>query len=330
MLDELVLNLSTIGKYFSEEEAAYELIEKLRWPEGPICPHCKSVNRSYFLTPMNGYRTTSTGRVTYRRVWKCADCREQFSALVGTIFEDSKIPLSKWLIAIHMLCQGKNGVSAHELHRTLNITYKSAWFLAHRIRYAMARPPLVDQLAAVEETEDNDEGKLQGIVEADETYVGGRARGKRGRGAAKKTPVVTLVERNGEARSQVMEHVTGANMKEALTKEVSKKARVMTDELNVYTEPGKDFVSHETVAHGQGEYVRGDVHINTAEGYFSQLKRSIDGTHHHVSAFHLHRYLGEFDYRYNTRKIDDSTRTKKAIQMTTGKRLMYQQPTNKE
>jgi len=270
---------------------------------------------------MNGYRKTRTGRTTYRRVWKCADCRQQFSVLVGTIFEDSKIPLSKWLIAIHMLCQGKNGVSAHELHRTLDITYKSAWFMAHRIRYAMAHPPLVDQLAAVA-----DEDKLDGIVEAHETYIGGKAKGKRGRGAANKTPVVTLVERNGEARSQVMEHVTGKNIKEVLHSQVSTSARLMTDELPVYVEPGKGFASHETVQHGKGEYVRGDAHINTAEGYFSQLKRSIDGTHHHVSAFHLHRYLSEFDYRYNTRKIEDSDRTKKAIRMTSGKRLMYQQP----
>lgn len=197
MLEALTLNLSTIGKYFSDEEAAYELIEKLRWTQGPICPHCGSVNRSYFLTPINGYRKTRTGRTTYRRVWKCADCRQQFSVLVGTIFEDSKIPLSKWLLAIHMMCQGKNGVSAHELYRTLDITYKSAWFMAHRIRYAMARPPLVDQLAAVAE-----EDKLDGIVEADETYIGGKAKGKRGRGAANKTPVVSLVERGGDVRSQ--------------------------------------------------------------------------------------------------------------------------------
>lgn len=198
--NEITLNLSTIAKHFSSEEAAYELIESIRWPNGPICPHCGSVDHAYYLTPKNGYRTTSTGRTTYRRVWKCADCREQFSVLVGTIFEDSKLPLSKWLLAIHLSCQGKNGVSAHELHRTLGITYKSAWFMAHRIRYAMERPPLVD--------------KLQGIVEADETYIGGKAKGKRGRGAANKTPVVTLVERDGEARSRVMEHVHGQEYQE--------------------------------------------------------------------------------------------------------------------
>lgn len=145
--------------------------------------------------------------------------------------------------------------------------------------------------------------------------------------AANKTPVVTLVERDGEARSQVMEHVTGKNIKSTLEAQVSKEARLMTDELNVYIQPGQAFASHETVEHGKGEYVRGDAHINTAEGYFSQLKRSIDGTHHHVSSYHLRRYLSEFDSRYNTRKIKDGERTQKAIQMTSGKRLIYQQPT---
>src|SRR5260370_843114 len=302
--NEITLNLSTIAKHFSSEEAAYELIESIRWPNGPVCRHCGSVDHAHLLTPLNGYGTTSTGKVSYRRVWKCADCRQQFSVLVGTIFEDSKIPLSKWLLAIHLLCQGKNGVSAHELHRTLNITYKSAWFLAHRIRYAMARQPLAGMLNIGNE-------QLPGIVEADETYIGGKARGKRGRGAANKTPVVTLVERHGEARPQVIEHVTRKNIKATLEAQVSKEAQLMTDELNVYVEAGKSFASHETVEHGKGEYVRGKAHINTAEGYFSQLKRSIDGTHHHVSAFHLHRYLSEFDYRYNTHKIEDGERTVK-------------------
>jgi transposase-like protein len=174
------LTLSKISDHFSDEAEAYGLVERIRWPNGPVCPHCGSMH-AYYLQSKNGQRRTRTGNVTYRRLWKCADCRKQFSVLVGTIFEDSKIPLSKWLLAVHMMTSGKNGVSAHELHRDLGITYKSAWFMAHRIRYAMERPPLVD--------------KLRGTVEADETYVGGRARGKRGRGAANKTPVLTLVER---------------------------------------------------------------------------------------------------------------------------------------
>jgi transposase-like protein len=187
--------------------------------------------------------------------------------------------------------------------------------MAHRIRYAMARPPLSDMLT--------------GIVETDETYVGGKAHGKRGRGAANKTPVVTLVQRGGEAHSQVMKKVTGKNIKETLTAQVSRETRMMTDSYSVYEGLEKTFASHETVDHGKGEYVRGDVHVNTAEGYFSQLKRSIDGTYHHVSEGHLDKYLAEFDYRYNTRKIDDGNRTVQAIQMTKGKRLMYQQPITK-
>jgi transposase-like protein len=311
-----ITNISELAKHFSDEAEAWKLIERIRWPNGPICPHCGVIGTAYYLEPKNGNRKTRTGKESYRRVWKCADCRKQFSVLVGTIFEDSRIPLSKWLLAIHMLCAGKNGVAALELQRTLGVTYKSAWFMAHRIRYAMARPPLVD--------------KLQGIVEADETYIGGKASGKRGRGAANKTPVVLLVERDGETRAQVMHTVTGANIGAVLREHVDTTTTLHTDELHVYAKPGKDFAAHETVAHGKGEYSRGDVHINTAEGYFSQLKRSIDGTHHHVSERHLDRYLAEFDYRYTTRKMKDGERTELAIRKFAGKRLLYEDPTEGE
>lgn len=311
------LNLSTLAKKFSDESAAWEHVERTRWPNGPVCPHCGVVNHAYFLEP-KAPRETSTGKVSYRRVWKCADCREQFSVLVGTIFEDSKIPLSKWLLAIHMLCAGKNGASAHELHRDLGITYKSAWFMAHRIRLAMQRPPLVD--------------KLTGTVEADETYMGGEAKNmhasKRekiitGRGVKGKVPVVTLVERGGEARSMVMNPVSGKNVKRVLQEHVSHDAALMTDAHYMYTEPGKAFASHEAVDHKKGEYVRGNAHSNTVEGYFSQLKRSLDGTYHHVSEQHLHRYLSEFDYRYSSRGVEDGTRSEQAIRQSGGKRLTY-------
>lgn len=307
-----IKDISQLAKHFSDEAEAWKLVERIRWPEGPICPHCGTIGHAYFLAPKDGPRKTRTGKESARRVWKCGACRKQFSVLVGTIFEDSRIPLSKWLMAIHMICADKNGVAAFELHRTLGITHKSAWFMAHRIRYAMARPPLVD--------------KLQGFVEADETYIGGKARGKRGRGAANKTPVVTLVERDGEARSQVMHTVTGENVGKVLREHMAPDATLYTDELNVYTKPGKEFAAHETVAHGQKEYSRGDVHINAAEGYFSQLKRSIDGTHHHVSERHLDRYLAEFDYRYSTRKLKDGERTEMAIRKAAGKRLRYDEP----
>ena len=314
MVDETTgadLNLSTIAKQYSDEEAAWLFFESIRWPAGPICPHCGVVNHAYYLEPKTGPRTTSTGKVSYRRVWKCADCREKFSVLVGSVFEDSKIPLSKWLLAFHLMCAGKNGVAAKELQRTLGVTYKTAWFMAHRIRYAMDQGPLGTLLS--------------GTVEADETYVGGVEKGKRGRPGkdSKKTPVVSLVERGGRVRSRVVTDVSSKNLKEVLTQNVSPDARLMTDSFAAYREPGTAFASHETVDHGKDEYVRGDVHTNTVEGFYSQLKRSIDGTHHHVSAKHLHRYVGEFDFRYNSRTVTDGERTVAAVRKSAGKRLQY-------
>jgi transposase-like protein len=308
------LTASNIGKRFSDEAVAWALLERLRWPAGPVCPHCGAVGNASYLTPKSGYRRTRAGNVSYRRVWQCREqqCGQQFSVLVGTVMEDSHVPVSKWLLAMHLLCSGENGVSAHELHRTLGITYKSAWFMAHRIRYAMEAPPVM--------------GKLTGMVEADETDIGGKAkRAERitGRGGVDKVPVVTLVERNGEARSQVMRPVTGENIAKTLEHHIDPAAALMTDESSVSWQVGPRFVSHETVNHGAGEYVRGHVYSNTVEGFSSQLKRSIDGTSQHVSEWHLPRYLAEFDYRYNNRKVWDGEQTEKAIQQTAGKRLMY-------
>jgi len=308
-VDATTLNLSTIAKRYSDEGEAYLFVESLRWPHGPICPHCGIVGEATYLAPKDGHRTTRTGKVSNRRLWQCNECRKQFSVLIGTIFEDSRISLSKWLLGIHMMCAGKNGVAAIELHRQLGITERSAWFMAHRIRYAMAHESF--------------DKPLEGTVEADETYVGGKAHGKRGRGAANKTPVVSLVERGGKVRSRVVTNVNGKNIKEVLQGNVSPDATLMTDAYQVYTEPGKMFAAHEVVDHGTGEYVRGDAHTNTAEGYFSQFKRSLDGTHHHVSAKHLHRYTGEFDFRYNSREMTDGERTVLAIGQTAGKRLRY-------
>jgi transposase-like protein len=308
-MTDLPINLSTLAKEFSDEDAAYRLVEAIRWPHGPVCPHCGVVDRAYFLQPKDDGRKTRHGTTTIRRVWKCKDCRKQFSVLVGTVFQGSHISLSKWLLATYMLCSNKNGMAANELYRTLGVSLKTAWYMTHRIRYAMTQPALA--------------GKLLGVVEADETYVGGRRPGKRGRGAAGKTPVVTLVERGGEARSRVMQPVTGANVGAFLQEQVLPDAVLMTDSYGIYTKPGKDFAEHHTVNHGEGEYVRGAAHVNSAEGFFSQLKRSIDGTHHHVSAQHLHRYVSEFDYRYSTRKMNDGERTQQAIRMSVGKRLRY-------
>jgi transposase-like protein len=317
-IERKTLTLSAIAKQFSDEEEAYKYVEQIRWANGIVCPHCGSVNKAYYLEPKEGQRKTRMGKKTYRRVWKCAECHEQFSVLVGTIFEDSKIPLSKWLLAINEMCADKNGVSSLGLARKLGITQKSAWFMGHRIRYAMTRAPLSD--------------KLQGTVEADETYFGGKAenmhQSKRerviqGRGTVGKVPVFSVVERGGEVRSQTMKNVTGKNVEKALNENVDHSATLMTDTSSVYPQLGKEFASHETVDHSAGEYVRGKAHINSAEGHFSQLKRSIDGTHHHVSEKHLDRYLAEFDFRYTTRKEEDGHRTKKTIERIAGKRLTY-------
>ncbi len=203
-------------------------------------------------------------------------------------------------------------MSAYQLHRMLGITYKSAWFMAHRIRYAMTQPPLV--------------GKLQGIVEADETYIEGKAHEKRGRGAENKTPVLALIERGGDARTFQLDRVNGKNLKDAIRKHVDTTAHIMTDSLPAYRGLEKEFASHETVDHGVKEYARGLAHVNTAEGYFSILKRGINGVYHHVSVEHLTRYLNEFSFRYDNRKVDDGERTLKALKATEGKRLTLRMP----
>lgn len=319
------LTLTAIAKSYSDEAEAWKFMESVCWPNGPVCPHCGSINHAYFLEPESGSRTTKTGKVSYRRLWKCADCRQPFSVLVGSLFEDSKIPLSKWLIAVHEISADKNGISSCELGRKLDITQKSAWFMAHRIREAMTLPAL--------------SGKLKGIVEADETYFGGEAKNmhksKRkekitGRGTKNKIPVFAIVERGGEVRSQVMTNVTGDNIREVLRANVESSASLMTDTSTVYPKAGKEFALHETVDHSADEYVRGEAYTNTAEGHFSQLKRSIDGTHHHVSEKHLQRYLAEFDFRYSTRKEEDGERTLKMFKRVSGKRLFYKKPVSKK
>jgi transposase-like protein len=284
------------------EDAAREYLERLRWPNGAVCPHCGVIG-AYKLQP----KADSTKPVR-KGVWKCKACRKQFTVTVGTIFEDSHIPLYQWLSAIQFLCASKKGISAHQLHRMLNITYKSAWFMAHRIRYAMEQPPL--------------NKKLQGIIEADETYIGGKARGKRGRGAENKTPVFALVQRDGDVRSFKAERVTSKNLKQIIREHVSKDSTVMTDEFRSYKGLGKEFANHQTVSHGTGEYVRDNAHVNTAEGYFSLLKRGIIGTYHHISQQHLARYLAEFNFRYNSRKVEDGVRMVLAINNAKGRRLM--------
>lgn len=323
------LNLASLPKYLSDEGSAWELLERLRWPEGEVvCPHCGVINpKHYFLEAQSGERKTRAGNVTYRRIWKCREkgCRKQFSALVGTIFESSKIPVSKWLLAIWLMGAGKNSVSALELERHLDISYKSAWFLAHRLREAMQREPLSGLL-------------MSGTVVADETFYGGKLGNKHRQGQTphdherkrrasrdNKTPVVALISKEtGEVRAQVVANVTGDTLRRVLSEETDlPNTTLHTDSLRSYRPIGADMAGHEYVDHANYEYVRGDVSTNLAESYFSQMKRSIDGTFHAVSREHLDRYVGEFSFRWNTRKDTDAERIQKMISGSVGKRLTY-------
>ena len=302
------LNLAKLAKWFSDEDAARALLEKMRWPNGPACPKCGGAD-PYKLTPKPGSKTR-------KGLWKCRACRKQFTVTVGTIFEDSHIPISKWLLAIHLLCASKKGMSAHQLHRMLGVTYKSAWFMAHRFRYAMSQEPLAS--------------KLSGIVEVDETYVGGTRKhrpqgGKPAPGDPQKTAAMALVERNGRARAFPMERVTSRNAQDAIRSLVKKGSQMMSDEAHFY-HALKSGYTHETVHHSSGEYVRGSVHTNTVEGFFSLLKRGINGVYHHVGKGHLGRYCDEFSFRYSNRKMSDGARAELAVLGAEGKRLTYKQP----
>jgi transposase-like protein len=295
---------------FTDETAAREHLEALRWPNGVSCPHCGGLEK---ITKMQG-KSHRPG------LFLCGDCRGHFSVTVGTVYERSHIPLHKWLLATHLMASSKKGISAHQLHRMLGITYKSAWFMAHRIREAMT------------DTDATPVGGNGGAVEVDETYIGpttysvskgGRVRADRG--MAGKRKIVTLVERGGKARSKHIEHVTAKNISEVL-KDVSRDARLMTDEAKFYREPGKDFASHERVNHKKGEYVRGDAYTNTVEGFFSIFKRGMVGVYQHCDKRHLQRYLTEFDFRYSNRAklgVSDKERAEKALKGIEGKRLTY-------
>jgi len=312
------LNLVALAQHFSDEDKAREFVEKLRWPDGPVCPHCGEVANAYRLEP----KPSKKDKHVRKGVWKCAGCREQFTVTVGTIFEDSHIPLSKWLLAYHLLCASKKGMSAHQLHRMLKVTYRSAWFMAHRIRYTMTQEPL--------------SSKLTGIIEVDETYVGGKLRvgtykprsGKKPKYPAvtsNKAAVVSVLQRGGRVQSRHVERVTAENLKPIIHQMVDEQARVMTDSSTVLQGALK-IRKHDLVNHSAKEYVRYEdgvcISTNTIEGYFATLKRGINGVYHHVGKQHLHRYLSEFDFRYNSRKEKDGDRTLMALNSVSGKRLM--------
>ena len=310
------LNLSQLAKYFSDEDAARELLEQMRWGKsGAVCPHCGGME-PYKLTPK--VTSKKPGR---KGLYKCKQCRKQFTVTVKTVFEDSRIPISKWLMALHLLASSKKGISAHQLHRNLGISYKAAWFMAHRLRYAMSEGPLE---------------MMVGTIEADETYVGGRRKRVKGEthkeAQAKKfdnkVPVVALVNRDtGKVRATVMPRVTRENLHEYIGSNVNmKQSRLYTDEAPHYEHTGRRFFSHEQVKHSEGEYARGTMHTNTVEGFFGILKRGITGVYHHVGKGHLNKYVDEFSFRYNSRNTTDGRRAEMIAQGAAGKRLTYKQP----
>lgn len=305
------LNLFTLAQEYSDADKARELLESLRWPNGPVCPHCANDGKAksiYALTPKSGSK-----RPARKGLYKCGACRKQFTVTVGTIFEDSHIPISKWLMAIFILCSSKKGMSAHQLHRMLKITYKTAWFMAHRIRFAMGEGPLAEL--------------LKGTIEVDETFVGGK--GPLETRDMRKTPVVALVQRKGKVRTKVISDVTQHNLRQCL-KQCAPDAIINTDQSPVYRNVGRDFARHYVVNHSAKEYARtnpdGSVaHVNTAESFFSLIKRGIVGAFHHVSKEHLPRYATEFEFRWNNRNITDGERMEVAIEQVTGKRLTYRE-----
>ncbi len=296
--------MSVLSKpYFHDEAKAFEYLESVLWPEGLVCPHCGSVSGKHY-----DLRKTRMG------LRKCSDCRKQFTVKVGTVFEQAHIPLNKVLQAVYLMTSSKKGISAHQLHRVLEITYKAAWFLAHRIREAMRSGDLAPMGGAGE------------IIEIDETFIGQKKDMPKRRGYAHKHAVLSLVERGGTVRSFHVDGTSAAHLVPILRANIAKEASVMTDEAGQYTHLAKDFASHDYVNHGAGEYGRGKVHTNTVEGFYSIFKRGMKGVYQHCGEKHLHRYVAEFDFRYNNRValgIDDAERAHRALEGVKGKRLLY-------
>jgi len=295
------------AEHFHDEEAAYAWVEAHVWPNGPVCPKCGGGDR---IGKMGG-KSTRIG------AYKCYACRKPFTVKIGTIFEDSHVGLHIWLQAIYLMCSSKKGISSNQLHRTLGVTLKTAWFMSHRIREAMRTGGLAPM------------GGAGAIVEADETFIGKKAdtvKHPNARGYAHKQAALSLVERGGEVRSFAIDKADTANIKPIIDKNLRKESMLMTDEAALYGKIGTEFKHHFTVEHGKGEYVRGTVHTNTLEGYFSIFKRGMKGVYQHCDEKHLHRYLAEFDFRYNNRVakgVNDGDRATKALLGIQGKRLKY-------
>lgn len=301
---------------YHDEEAARLYLQEVRWPDGVYCPKCGTLDG---IKPLGGD--------SMRPGWfYCSDCQDKFTIRVGSIFERSHIPLHKWLLAFRLMASSKKGVSAHQLHRTLGITYKSAWFLAHRIREAMKPidPPILGGEAKTLEADETYFGHAGSHEEDAWVWVNGQ--GWVRRAGEEKMKVMTLVERNGGARSIHVDRMTSAQAYEFVAKHGDSASQLHTDEAHIYGRVGRRFAKHETVNHGDKEYARGSVTTNTVEGYFSIFKRGMIGTYQHCGEKHLHRYLAEFDFRYSNRKalgIADAERTERAIKGAAGRRLTY-------
>jgi len=307
--------------YMHDEAAAFVHVESLLWPDGPVCPFCGVVDRAYALKGVRSKASKKHPEGKERHgLYKCKDCGKQFTVRKGTIFEESHVDLHLWLQAIHLMTSSKKGISSNQLHRTLGVTLKTAWFMSHRIREAM----LSDG--------DLDFGAGGGVVEVDETFIGNdrtvKPKGeKKGRGYAHKHKVLSLVDRStGRAKSMVVDDLKAKTLTPILRENIAKEATVYTDEASYYSKLSADFGEHDFVRHGAGEYGRGDVHTKTIEGYFSIFKRGMKGVYQHCGKRHLHRYVAEYEFRYNNRVangLDDTQRAAVALCGIVGKRVLY-------
>lgn len=302
--------------HFYDEKAAFAYVESILWPQGPVCPHCGTMERSYKLEGVRSKASEKNPEGVERfGLYKCGACRKQYTVRKGTIFEESHCPLHKWLQAIHLMCSSKKGISAHQLHRVLEVQYKTAWFLAHRIREAMRSGDLTPF------------GGGGAPVEVDETFIGREPGAHKRKGWQHKMKVLSLVDRNsGQARSFVVDSVRMEHLVPIIRENIAKETVLLTDELPAYQKIGKEFSQHEHVRHSIGEYGYGPIHTNTIEGYFSIFKRGMKGVYHHCAKRHLHRYLAEFDFRYSQRAgngVDDTQRATKALLGVVGRRLTY-------
>jgi transposase-like protein len=300
---------------FTDETAAREALEAIVWPNGPVCPHCGNADQARIAA-----LTTKSARPGLRY---CDECKGQFTATVGTIFERSKIPLTKWWLAAHLIGSSKKGISSHQLHRMLGVSYKSTWFMMHRLREAMRDGALSPM------------GGNGGVVEIDETYIRRKDGFEVKRGFGHKNAVFTLVERGGSARSFHITDATKDTILPIIRENIDRESHIMTDEANRYSKIGSEFAKHDVVDHSRGEYGYTDretgakINTNTIEGYYSIFKRGMKGVYQHCGEKHLHRYLAEFDFRYSNRSalgVEDAERAEKIVEGAKGKRLMYRRP----